>query len=229
MPPLDPTVASILDKSLTTTSHSHSPSHSHSRSSSLDPDDLLSTLDDDPALTTYREARIAQLTTELSAAADLRRLSHGSLSTQTSEKTVMDLTTSTTRCVVHFFKSDFARCGLMDAHLERLAGPHYECRFLRIDVGNAPFLVERLGVRVLPCVLGFVEGECVVRVVGFEGLGGGGDGFETGGLERRLVGAGVLVREKVVVGGVEGGDVGRRGKGDEGKGKDEEDDDDDWD
>lgn len=227
MAPLDPTVASILDKTLTTHPTPSSASASRSRSSSLDADDLLATLDDSPALQTYRETRIAQLTTELHQAAHARSLSHGTYSTLTSEKTVMDLTTSTPRCVVHFFKPDFARCGVMDAHLEKLAAPHYECRFLRIDVAHAPFLVERLGVRVLPCVLGFVEGACVERVVGFEGLGGGGDGFVTRDLEGRLVRAGVLVRGKVVGTGEDGGEV--RGRGEVGEGKEVEEDDDDWD
>lgn len=118
----------------------------------------------------------------------------------------------------------------MDAHLEELAGPHWECRFLRIDVAHAPFLVERLGVRVLPCVLGFVDGVGVERVVGFEGLGGGGNGFATASLEGRLVGKGVLVRRKLG----EGGDISVRGKVGKGKGKEEEeeeddDDGDDWD
>lgn len=117
----------------------------------------------------------------------------------------------------------------MDAHLEKLAGPHWECRFLRIDVAHAPFLVERLGVRVLPCVLGFVDGVGVERVVGFEGLGGGGDGFKTGELEGRLVGKGVLVRRKVGEGGEAGGMVSGRGKFGQGKEEEEEDEGDDWD
>ena len=32
----------------------------------------------------------------------------------------MDLTTSVKWCVVHFFKPDFGRCGVMDGHLEVL-------------------------------------------------------------------------------------------------------------
>lgn len=98
---------------------------------------------------------------------------------------------------------------------------------MKIDVGNAPFLVEKLGVRVLPCVICFVDGVGVERVVGFEGLG---DGFETGELERRFVKVGVLEGEKrgkdVGVGGREGRGVEKGGAG--GKGN-AEDDDDEWD
>lgn len=89
----------------------------------------------------------------------------------------------------------------MDTHLETLAARHYEVRFARVDVGNAPFVVEKLGVRVLPCVIGFKDGVGVERVVGFEGLGSKGtdaiSGFRTVVLERRLATKGVLVREKL--------------------------------
>ena len=47
-----------------------------------------------------------------------------------------------------------------------------DVRFGRVpDVRTAPFVVEKLGVRVLPCVIGFVDGVAVGRIVGFEGLG----------------------------------------------------------
>lgn len=61
---------------------------------------------------------------------------------------------------------------------------------------NAPFLVTKLNVRVLPCIISFVNGIVVDRVVGFEGLGKG-DKFVTRDLERRLLESGVLVREKM--------------------------------
>jgi hypothetical protein len=63
-------------------------------------------------------------------------------------------------------------------------------------VENAPFLVTKLNVRVLPCVIAFVNGIGVDRIIGFEGLAGG-DKFTTKELERRLLEANVLVREKV--------------------------------
>ena len=119
----------------------------------------------------------------------------------------------------------------MDGHLERLATLHFETRFLRISVEAAPFLVERLRIRVLPCVVGFVGGVERERVVGFEGLGfQEGGRFETGDLEGRLLASGVLVRRKI---GEEG-----RGRVVWGKGKEErrarareedEDEGDDWD
>ena len=65
---------------------------------------------------------------------------------------------------------------------------------------NAPFLVTKLKVQVLPCVIAFVDGQGVDRIVGFEGLGYGTDKFTTSDLERRLIKCGVLVREKMTEG-----------------------------
>lgn len=108
----------------------------------------------------------------------------------------MEMTTSTKYCVVHFYKPDFNRCRIMDGHLSALAPVHLSTRFLRIDVEHAPFLVTKLNVKVLPCVIAFVGGVSADRIVGFEGVGYSEDTFKTGDLEKRLVGAGVLEKEK---------------------------------
>lgn len=67
-----------------------------------------------------------------------------------------------------------------------------------MKVDNAPFLVTRLKIQVLPCVLVFVNGVSVDRIVGFEGLGYTQDTFTTKDLEARLLGSGVLQRAKAV-------------------------------
>lgn len=68
---------------------------------------------------------------------------------------------------------------------------------MRINVDLAPFLVTKLKIQVLPCVLAFVDGLAVNRIVGFEGLGTPaslGRDFATQDLERKLVDVGVLKR-----------------------------------
>lgn len=121
--------------------------------------------------------------------------------TLNSDQAVLDFTTQTNRCIIHFAHPDFGRCGVMDEHLALLAGRHYEVRFARVDVRNTPFVVEKLGIRVLPCVIGFKDGVGVDRVVGFEGLGNGGkdgmQGFSVQVLEKRLLWKGLLVQAKV--------------------------------
>ena len=120
-------------------------------------------------------------------------------------------------------------------------------RFARVDVRDIPFVVEKLKIRVLPCVLAFRDGAVVERVVGFEGLGlGGGDAekeFETKLLEGRFVACGVLLGKKIGRGDDESGaededeeeDRHKRrgirsgGKQMRWKKADNDDDDDDWD
>lgn len=65
-----------------------------------------------------------------------------------------------------------------------------------MNVENAPFLVTKLKVQVLPCVLAFINGVSADRIVGFEGLGYSEDSFTTRDLEARLLKVGVLVRAK---------------------------------
>jgi len=64
-------------------------------------------------------------------------------------------------------------------------------------VDNCPFLVTKLGIQVLPCVLAFIDGVGVDRIVGFEGLGKSPDHFATRDLEARLIRAEVFARNKV--------------------------------
>jgi hypothetical protein len=192
---LDPSVAHLVDKTPTT-------NHTSDQIDSDDEDALIASLENedhtDPALSALRAARLEQLHHEFSHATALRSHGTGTYTTLTTDKAVLDATTDreVTRCVIHFSKADFGRCAVMDSHLERLAGPHYEARFIKVDVENVPFLVEKLKVRVLPCVLGFIDGKSVERVVGFEGLGNG-HRFTTEDLEQKLVDARVLVRMKV--------------------------------
>ena len=105
--------------------------------------------------------------------------------------------------------------------LQVLAPKHFDTRFIKINVENAPFLVTKLKVQVLPCVIAFVDGVGQDRIIGFEGLGRG-DKFTTADLEMRLLGAGVLTRAKI-----SGDETIGRSKREERRG--EEYDDDDWD
>lgn len=91
-----------------------------------------------------------------------------------------------------------------------------------MNVENAPFLVTRLKVQVLPCVLAFVNGVSVDRIVGFEGLGYTQDTFTTQDLEARLLSSGVVQRAKATH------DAGSQ-YGMKAAKKEESDDDDEWD
>jgi hypothetical protein len=107
MESIDSTVAAVLDRPPKV-------------DSSDDEDALIAALedDDDHALTVLREQRLQQLHSEISRAKQMRDAGTGAYTEIKDEKEVMDITTSTKLAVVHFFKSDFGRCGVMDRHLE---------------------------------------------------------------------------------------------------------------
>ncbi|ETN40786.1 uncharacterized protein HMPREF1541_05066 [Cyphellophora europaea CBS 101466] len=144
-----------------------------------DPDDILAELEaEDDA--SYRAQRLEELKSE---AKELQPPS--TTSGQATFKTLggddecLQFTTEHERAVVHFFHPDFARCSVMDGHCQEIAKKHGEfgdadVAFGRIDVRNAPFVVEKLNIRVLPAVLGFVKGIIKGRVTGFEGITWGG-------------------------------------------------------
>lgn len=79
-----------------------------------------------------------------------------------------------------------------------MAPKHFDTRFLSINVDNAPFLVVKLKIQVLPCVLSFIDGVSTDRIIGFEGIGYKPDSFTLQELEARLLHAKVLVRSKMV-------------------------------
>lgn len=158
------------------------------RQEDLDENDLFDELDnfDDSS---YRSARLQQLSSELKSIKSLSP-AYGRYTEIKDEKEVLSVTTGTDRVVAHFFHNDFQRCKIMDKHLETLAQRHIHTRFVKIDVESCPFLVTRLQIQVLPCVIPFINGIGKERILGFEGLGG--DNFSTGMLELTLRKSGVI-------------------------------------
>ena len=102
-----------------------------------------------------------------------------------------------------------------DNVVQALAPKYFNTRFLRVFVENVPFMVEKLGLKVLPCVISFIKGvakdrfvqwlanalssDFACRIIGFEELGNA-DSFSTATLEFRLLHTGsVFLRSKDVV------------------------------
>jgi len=158
----------------------------------LSDSDLFAELekDDDLTLANLREKRMEALKSELSRVRDLREKDHGHYAELTDEKEVIRATAQEARCVVHFYHRDFRRCQIMDKHLELIAPHHFGTRFIRVFVENVPWLVEKLQIKVLPCVVCFIGGVSKDRLIGFEELGND-DAFTTATLELRLAQSGV--------------------------------------
>jgi hypothetical protein len=105
MASVDARVAAVLD---------HNTQHD-----SDDEDALIAELeqDDSTSLVAFREQRLQQLHAELSRAKAQRNSDYGQYIEIKDEKQLMDITTSSKLCVVHFMKPDFNRCRIMDQKL----------------------------------------------------------------------------------------------------------------
>ncbi|TFK29386.1 GTPase inhibitor [Coprinopsis marcescibilis] len=147
-------------------------------------------IENDPSYS-VREQAVSMLKREMERVKDLQGNKHGQYTEVTDEKEVIRITANEKRCVVHFYHSNFKRCDTMDKHLAKLAPKYFNTRFIRVFVENIPWLVEKLVIKVLPCVVCFENGVTKDRVVGFEELGNS-DNFETAALELRLASCGVL-------------------------------------
>ncbi|TPX32907.1 hypothetical protein SmJEL517_g04065 [Synchytrium microbalum] len=148
--------------------------------------------DDDMEGALFREQRMEQLRREAHKLQEMKASAHGTYEEIRTEKEVLKITTTTKFCVVHFFHKEFRRCQIMDKHLGILARKHFKTRFIKVDVDNAPFLVDRLKIQVLPCVVCFIDGIAADRLVGFDELGLT-DSFQTNLLEQRLDKASVIM------------------------------------
>lgn len=80
--------------------------------------------------------------------------------------------------IVHFYRGVTPRCQIVDAHFHRLAPEHLEARFVKIDVEKNPFLVERLGIILIPTIVLIKDGKTDHSIRGFDEMGGT-DDFST--------------------------------------------------
>ena len=208
-----------------------------------DADALLASLEEEDD-SGYRAQRLQELKAEATkSGSNTMGKPQASFVTLKDDDETLRFSTEYERAVVHFFHPDFARCAAMDQHCQEIASKHAELgnadvAFGRVDVKTAPFVVEKLGIRVLPCVLGFVKGVVKGRVTGFEGIAWGGKESTTSvthALEGKLVEWTILKKQLIEDG--DGSDDeqveekkphnGRRGIS--GKKQQDIDEDDDWD
>ena len=61
-------------------------------------------------------------------------------------------------------KAVYFRCKILDKHLSLIAQQHLETRFIKLDVEKAPFLTQRLGIRVIPTMGLIKDGKTKVGV-----------------------------------------------------------------
>ncbi|WFD36949.1 hypothetical protein MCUN1_003841 [Malassezia cuniculi] len=177
----DDEVFAELEREIETLAEADAETSVHGIAGGRDAEDGLSA-----AFREYRSRRLAEIQAEAAARRGAENDGdRGKYREILDEKELLHTTAHEPKCVVHFAHKDFRRCKILDQHLEHLAAQHPDTLFVKADVMRTPFLVTKLGIKVLPCIMAFVSGVCKERLVGFEEFGNA-DTFSTAALEWRL-------------------------------------------
>lgn len=139
---------------------------------------------DDDDLEALRAMRRQQMKDAHDKKLKYQALGHGGFD-EIEEEVFLKTVTASERAVVHFYHKMFEKCKVMDMHLGRCSKKFFGTRFVRLDAEKAPFFIEKLKIRTLPCVVVFNDGVAIGRQVGFEGLSAGED-FDTAQLAWRI-------------------------------------------
>merc|ERR1712071_256449 len=110
---------------------------------------------------------------------------HGEYTEIPSEKDFFSEVKDSKNVVCHFYRESTFRCKIVDKHLNILATKHLETKFIKLNVEKAPFLTERLRIKVIPSMALVKDGKTKDYIVGFADLGNT-DEFSTEMLEWRL-------------------------------------------
>ncbi|OQR78218.1 thioredoxin domain-containing protein 9-like [Tropilaelaps mercedesae] len=152
--------------------------------------DRLEKLDEDD-LEGIRQRRLAAMKKAEKKKKEWLQLGHGEYSELANETEFFDACKKSKHVVVHFYREETMRCGIVDKHLRLLSGKHPEARFLRISVNRAPFLCTRMKITVLPTIVLFKDFKSCDYIIGFDQLGGH-DEFSTETMEWRIAQKGII-------------------------------------
>ena len=146
-------------------------------------------LEDDEALESLRQKRLAQMQKQHSQQKKWRELGHGDYvelggghDARDVAKEFFQVSKESPRVVIHFYRPSTRYCDHFHAQLAKLAPKHMETKFCKINVedcdhqgGGASFLVERLGVVVMPTLVLVKDRKAFHHIRGFDELGGSED------------------------------------------------------
>lgn len=110
---------------------------------------------------------------------------HGEYREIPSEKDFFQEVKESKNVVCHFYRDTTFRCNIVDKHLTILAKKHVETKFIKLNAEKAPFLSEKLRIKIIPTMVLVKDGKAKDYIVGFDDLGST-DNFTTETLEWRL-------------------------------------------
>ncbi|KAG9271339.1 thioredoxin domain-containing protein 9 [Astyanax mexicanus] len=146
--------------------------------------DKLERMDEDE-LECLKERRLEALKKAQKQKQEWLSKGHGEYKEIPSEKDFFTEVKESKSVVCHFYRDSTFRCKILDKHLHILAKKHLETKFIKLNVEKAPFLTERLRIKVIPTLALVKDGKTKDYVVGFGDLGNT-DEFSTEMLEWRL-------------------------------------------
>lgn len=147
----------------------------------------------------YREQRIQEIHNHFKVLNKRKQEGFGRLTEIANESELMKLTNKIERVVIHFELEKFQKCLYMNDKLDQLSKKYLKTKFYKISVEKAPFLVDKLKIKVLPFVICYINGNEAERIIGFSKMGNDPNGFDTSRLENVLLKAGVITRDPLDV------------------------------
>jgi len=127
-------------------------------------------LDDDDDLEQLRLRRLEEMKRRHKESQEMKAKGHGQY-TEIQEDQFLKEVTSSQKVVCHFYHRDFESCKVFDDRLRTLAKKFIRTKFIYIDADKAPFFVQKLSIRILPCLICFEDGIAKDRLIGTMELG----------------------------------------------------------
>ena len=99
--------------------------------------------DEDNELRRIREQRLRQIKEIQREKLENAGKGHGQYREITQDEFLNEMVTSR-KVVCHFYHSEFARCAVIDHHIQKLVQRHVETKFVKINAEKAPFFVSKV-------------------------------------------------------------------------------------
>jgi len=129
-------------------------------------------MNDEDALERLRAKRLDNMKAQRRKQLDWQAQGHGRYMELSDTKEFFHAAKTSERLVVHFYRPTTRYCEVIDAHFGKMVNKHMETRFCKIDAEKSDYLVEKLGIVLMPTVVLVVKGKVVHQIQGFDELGG---------------------------------------------------------
>eukprot|EP01062_Namystynia_karyoxenos_P058827 TRINITY_DN50294_c0_g1_i1.p1 TRINITY_DN50294_c0_g1~~TRINITY_DN50294_c0_g1_i1.p1 ORF type:complete len:219 (+),score=108.16 TRINITY_DN50294_c0_g1_i1:77-658(+) len=146
---------------------------------------------DDDDIASIRDRRRKQLQAMQSQKDKWLAKGHGSYQEFTTPEQFFKAAKENERLVVHFYRTATERCTIVDRHLDKLAGQHWETLFAKVDAEKVAGLAERFNIFMLPTIMLVEGGKTHHSIIGFDEFGGK-DNFPTSRMKAVLAHQGMI-------------------------------------